>query len=267
MAIKTCQSPYTAIILELLNVVMKTSLDQLTAVPHLTYQSLICCSSTLQFQRNEISYTEYKRRLQAEWYLTPSVIDTMFTQVQGAMTVNTDLLEQLRHLKTMMDGRLQIYAVTNASEKDSVHMASLPVDWTIFDRIFTSADMGMRKPELRCFRHVLQCLSKSPHELIFIDAEPENVLTAQSLGMRGIKSSSAEEIEQLLHSLILDPLSRARSFLRQNAKELHSTSENDTVIKENFAQLLIMEATGDKSDHLLFCLCFKVNQLSLKGPC
>ncbi|QKX57680.1 uncharacterized protein TRUGW13939_04798 [Talaromyces rugulosus] len=247
MAIQKFESTYTAVLLELFNVVVKTSLDELTAVPRLAYQSLICYSSTLQYQRNEISYDEYKRHLEAEWNLPPRVIDTMFAQVRGTMTVNTDLLEQLRRLKTTTGGRLQIYAVSNASEKDYAHIRSLPVDWTIFDHIFTSAEMGMRKPELRCFRHVLQSTSKSPHEIIFIDPEPENVLTAQSLGMKGIKSTSAAEIEQILHNLILDPLSRARSFLQQHAKQLHSVCENGTIMKENFAQLLILEATGDKT--------------------
>lgn len=247
MAIEKYQSSYTAIVLELFKVVVKTSLDQLTAVPRLTYQSLICCSSTVRFQRNEISYTEYKRCVEAEWHLAPSVIDTMFAQVRESMVVNTDLLERLRSLKNMMGGRLQIYALSNVSETDRIHMETLPVDWTIFDHIFTSAEMRMRKPELRCFRHILTSIRKSPHELIYIDPEPENVLTAQSLGMQGIKSTSATEIEQILLTLILDPLPRARLFLQRNAKQMHSICANGAIMKENFAQLLILEMTGDKS--------------------
>lgn len=48
------------------------------------------------------------------------------------------------------------------------------------------------------------------------------------------------------NSCIAGPAQRGRVYLQQNAGRLDSVTNNGVVLKENFAQLLILEATGDR---------------------
>ena len=57
--------------------------------------------------------------------------------------------------------------------------------------------------------------------------------------------------ERALRNLLGDPLERGKRFLDKNAGQLYSLTDNGVVLKENFAQLLILEATDDWYVHHL----------------
>jgi hypothetical protein len=57
-------------------------------------------------------------------------------------------------------------------------------------------------------------------------------------------SSQPDRLEAILNA-VEDPIPRARSYLQSNAKLLHSVTSTGVAIKENFAQLLMLEATCD----------------------
>lgn len=54
------------------------------------------------------------------------------------------------------------------------------------------------------------------------------------------------DISRRLRNLLHHPVNRGRGFLTRNAKKMHSVTTSGIVIEENFAQLLILEATGDR---------------------
>lgn len=235
---------YTAILIEIGNIVLDCSLKNLTAIPVFTFKSIICCSATSLYQRGELTRPEYFERLQREFQLSVSEVEETFAQVESTYTVNTALLSFLKKLKAAC-GDLQIYAVANVGKEDYASIFNLPVEWDVFDRIFTSSQMALRKPDLRCFNHVLGAIGKLAEELIFIDWDTDNVMTALSLGMKGIVYKGPTEIRLNLLNLLRDPTARAKAFLRRGAKTFDSISSNGVIIHENFAQLLILEATGD----------------------
>ena len=51
------------------------------------------------------------------------------------------------------------------------------------ERVFTSYEMGCRKPEPACFRRVLDYLALPPDEVLYFDDAPENVAAAAGVGM------------------------------------------------------------------------------------
>jgi putative hydrolase of the HAD superfamily len=61
----------------------------------------------------------------------------------------------------------------------------------LFDVVVISAEVGMRKPEERIFRHATGLIGLAPGECVFIDDMPANVQAAQALGMRGVLHSDA----------------------------------------------------------------------------
>jgi len=54
-----------------------------------------------------------------------------------------------------------------------------------------------------------------------------------------------DQIENVLTALG-DPVQRGRHFLNRNAKQLDSVTDTGVMVEENFAQLLILEATQDQ---------------------
>jgi hypothetical protein len=54
----------------------------------------------------------------------------------------------IRELQTEAQGRLGIFAMSNISAPDYVVMRDKLADWSFFERVFTSAEAGMRKPNL-----------------------------------------------------------------------------------------------------------------------
>lgn len=97
------------------------------------------------------------------------------------------------------------------------------------------------------FRHVLESTGADPSRTIFIDDKLDNVLAARSFGMTGIVYDDFENVERTLRNLCFDPTIRGASFLTRHAGRHLSYTSTGVIIHENFAQLLILEATHDSS--------------------
>ncbi|KAM4055915.1 HAD-like protein [Hirsutella rhossiliensis] len=235
--------PCTGILVEISNIILDSSFNALTATTVNTFKSIICCSATSQYQRGELTKSEYFQRLQTEFQLTSSV-DEAFAQVESTYAINTSLLSFLKELKNSLGG-LRVYAVANIGKEDFDSLLALPMEWNVFDHIFTSSEMGMRKPELRFFHHIFNCIGQTLEELIFVDWDVDNVVTALSLGMKGIKFDGVRETRRTLKAMLFDPIQRSKDFLYRRRKTFDSVSTNGVTIHENFAQLMILEATGD----------------------
>ena len=72
------------------------------------------------------------------------------------------------------------------------------------------------------------------------------MLQARCVGWHGIVFDSPTNAIRQLRNLLDDQVKRGREFLNRNAKKMHSIADNGIVIKENFAQLLILDATGNR---------------------
>jgi len=56
----------------------------------------------------------------------------------------------------------------------------------LFDSVVISAEVGMRKPEERIFRHAVGLLGLTPEECVFIDDLEVNVAAAEAFGMTAL---------------------------------------------------------------------------------
>jgi len=70
-----------------------------------------------------------------------------------------------------------------------------------FEHIFSSNEIGFRKPEPDSFNHVLKYLDLSPQEVLFLDDDSENVIAAKRCGLRTICVSSYEQMVEDLQKL------------------------------------------------------------------
>lgn len=56
----------------------------------------------------------------------------------------------------------------------------------MFDAVVISAEVGMRKPEERIFRHAVEQLGLQPEDCVFVDDLEANVTAAEAIGMTGV---------------------------------------------------------------------------------
>jgi putative hydrolase of the HAD superfamily len=76
----------------------------------------------------------------------------------------------------------------------------------MFHAVVISAEVGMRKPEERIFRHAADLIGLDPSECVFIDDMEANVRVAEATGMHGVLHTQPEATVALLGELLGLPL-------------------------------------------------------------
>lgn len=194
----------------------------------------------------------------------PSVVETALDQAQLSLRPNIPLVQTIRDIKAAQPD-LKIYVMSNISRVYPLELSlgmrltcpqehfemvqCLDLPWSIFDKTFASGAEGMRKPDLCFFQHVIKESGVLPSEMIMIDDTDENICAARSLGMHAILvDKSLPSVGGLLRNLLQDPLERAEAFLKANAGTHDCVVEGpqEIILKDNFAQLMIWELTGDE---------------------
>jgi len=174
-----------------------------------------------------------------------------FQDARNSLQANNNFIHLIRELKAQSHGGLRIYAMSNISLPDWEVLRTKFADWSIFDAVFTSGAVGERKPRLGFYRYVISATGLCPQQTIFVDDKFENVLSARSLGFCGIVFEKEPKVRRALRNLIGNPIQRGREFLRHNARNFQSVTkatptQASVVVEENFAPLLILEATNQK---------------------
>jgi epoxide hydrolase-like predicted phosphatase len=77
----------------------------------------------------------------------------------------------------------------------------------MFNVVVISAEVGMRKPEPRIFRHVAGLMGLRPEECVFIDDIQANITAAEQVGFTGVLHNAAEDTAQQVADLLGIPLS------------------------------------------------------------
>ncbi|ETS74731.1 hypothetical protein PFICI_13215 [Pestalotiopsis fici W106-1] len=179
---------------------------------------------------------------------TPDVVKNSLNESQLSLKVNTQLVETIQDLKRSAPD-LKLYVMSNISREHFEITLGLDLPWALFERCFASGIVGMRKPDLCFFDHVIKEIGLLPNEIIMIDDTTENICSARSRGMHGILvNQSLKSVGGALRNLLEDPLERGETFLKMNAKNHHCVFEGheEMVLKDNFAQHMIWELTGDE---------------------
>ena len=105
--------------------------------------------------------------------------------VPAAIGETIDLVRELKSAGT------PLYALTNFStEKFPLVRQRFDV-FELFDGIVVSGEIGLIKPNPAIYRQLLDRYGLDASACIFIDDLPANVEAARSIGMRGIRFSSA----------------------------------------------------------------------------
>jgi putative hydrolase of the HAD superfamily len=86
-----------------------------------------------------------------------------------------DLVTRQRELR-------RVAVLTNATSRLRSDLAEHALDATV-DAVFSSAELGVAKPDSRAFELAASALGCTPPECAFVDDSPDNVAAAAQLGM------------------------------------------------------------------------------------
>ncbi|PBK95944.1 HAD-like protein [Armillaria gallica] len=238
---------YDAILCDLGDVLFTWSPSANHTLPLNTLRSVLSSSTWFEYEKGRISQQTCYDRIGRELSISPVDIHKAIEESCASLRCDSGLVSFLRELKDSTGGTLRIFAMSNISQPDYDALRSVgDMDWSIFDGIFTSFAAGARKPDLKFYKYALLQVNLEPSRTIFIDDKLENVLSARSQGLHGLVYRESKELKQSLLSLFGDPIQRGQRFLKENAGRLVSMC-GGIAIQENFAQLLILEMTNDRS--------------------
>ena len=102
------------------------------------------------------------------------------------------MLEQIR----------EKYRVAFLSNSNEVHADVIPRQFSALfrkdDRFVFSHRFRVAKPDPEMFKRALEVIGALPHQVVFIDDLIENVVAAQSIGLRAFQFRDAKQITEEL---------------------------------------------------------------------
>lgn len=152
------------------------------------------------FERGEVSPSLFRERLKPE--LNPEVSDSDIDAAWNAMLL--DLPEERIRLLASLKDKRRTFLLSNTNR---IHVESFETDVRallgqeglspLFEQTYYSCDVGMRKPEERIFRMVIEMHGLAPEETLFIDDSPQHVEGARRAGLHAYHLTGGESILDL----------------------------------------------------------------------
>ena len=148
-----------------------------------------------QHERGELTDRAYFLHLAEILQLsaTPEQIEQGWNAIfPGEITQTIAQVEAMR-------GKLPCYVFSNTNASHQRTWSSrFPRVVAAFDRIFTSNELGLRKPERAAFDRVCQLIGKPPEAILFFDDAAENVRGACAAGLQAVQVHSPADVAHAL---------------------------------------------------------------------
>ena len=154
-------------------------------------------------ERGECTDEEFEGALAAQ--LThidgrPVVPDGLLARMFAAGTLENAMLDLIRALR---QAGLRTALLSNSWGSDDYPRHLFP---DLFDVVVISAEVGMRKPEERIFRHTAALLGLEPEECVFIDDVAANIAAGEAIGLIGVHHTEPGPTAVRLTELLGVPL-------------------------------------------------------------
>ena len=153
------------------------------------------------FERGQIDKPTLHRAIMAK-IGADIPIDQFFAgwaaKIRGQFTPTAALVEALHER-----AEVRVALLTNITP---ILADWLRARWPLFERlphVFTSYEIGARKPEPAAYRHVLDAMAVAPERAVMIDDHEPNLEGARALGMRTILAVEPAQIEADLRAMTL----------------------------------------------------------------
>lgn len=122
-----------------------------------------------------------------------------FAELWGDMFIKKPLLDD--HFLEALGRRHRMVVVSNTNE---LHMRFIHRQYDVlrhFDDFVLSHEVGAMKPDHRFYQQALETAKARPEQCVFIDDKPENILGAETMGIRGIRFEEPGQLVAALKSI------------------------------------------------------------------
>lgn len=133
-------------------------------------------------------------------------LDQSITEIKNLYNTEDEIQE--RHAKEVLDiygsfkkQGIRLLLLSNQVTNRSNYLRQKP-SLQIFDKIYLSNEMGMKKPNPDIFLTVLSEQQLTPNETIFIDDQPENIDRANLLGFHSILFKTCSDTKNALERIL-----------------------------------------------------------------
>jgi HAD superfamily hydrolase (TIGR01509 family) len=146
-------------------------------------------------ERGEIDAGQYFASLRVSLGLSMS--DAAF--IEGWNAIYGNEIAAMRPLLRRLKTSTRLYAFTNSNP---THQAVWATRYSgvlaVFDRVFTSSEMGQRKPEAGAFETISATIGVPLARMVFFDDTEEHVRGARAIGLRAVHVTSVAAVETAL---------------------------------------------------------------------
>lgn len=149
------------------------------------------CEAYQRYERSEIGLEEYFAALRRD--LGIDLSDAQF--VDGWQRVFGREHAEVVGLIRRLAGRIPQYAFSNTNPKHLEYWSRRYAEaLRPLRRVFTSCEIGHRKPDPEAFLHVAREIGLPPGRILFFDDTPANVDGARAVGMPAVLVRSPEDV-------------------------------------------------------------------------
>ena len=159
-------------------------------------EQLFAHADWVEVDRGTLTLDEAALRAIERTDVDADIIHAIYRAVAPSLQPLPQSVELLHSLKKQGH---QLYALSNMGHVSADYLQQHGVFWPLFNDVIISARVGLVKPELAIYRHMLQQFGLRAEEVVFIDDSLPNVLAARELGLRAIHYlSHAQCLAELL---------------------------------------------------------------------
>ncbi|MCB0417628.1 MAG: HAD family phosphatase [Bdellovibrionaceae bacterium] len=198
--------PVRAIILDLGNVVLEISHAKMAAAFSALEPGKIRLVDEMEkwpefdaFERGTMNETEFTEFLSQHWGVPLS--QEAFRRAWNAVFVGP-----VFGIEAVLDyarRSLPTYALSNTSPSHIEYASATYPFLATFEKIFTSYELGCRKPERVIYERTRDAIGFPAEEMIFVDDRPENVAAAKSVGFQAFCcNNNSSELQRLLKTVL-----------------------------------------------------------------
>jgi putative hydrolase of the HAD superfamily len=148
------------------------------------------------FEKGQLTPVEFSERFVEQANLNldaPAFLANFTGWTRGFLPGARETLEALRP-------RFRLAALSNSNEIHWRRNAELGVPRQ-FERVFASHEIGVRKPALEIYEHVLQEMAVAPSDVTFFDDQQANIDGARQAGMNAYRVEGVVELRACLLEL------------------------------------------------------------------
>lgn len=133
------------------------------------------------------------------WGWTRSIDELLRFWFQSEHVVDNEILA---YINTLRQKGIRPFLATNNEKYRAAYMAQDMGFGDIFDGIYASGTMGVKKPDPAFFRYIIKEQKLPVSEALFWDDDPENVAAAKEVGLHAEVYTHFADFQKKMHTYL-----------------------------------------------------------------